>query len=109
VGLFEGKHRVATVSLSGSERSIRVLHTNADPEVALFGPPAWSPDGKQLLFGASSPAGDAEVLWWNSYVYSMPADGSEPPVLLEGKKIGRMNRGMNWSRDGTKIIFSSDR
>jgi Tol biopolymer transport system component len=39
----------------------------------------------------------------------MPADGSAAPKLLEGKKLGNINRGPAFLPDGSKLLFSSER
>ena len=52
--------------------------------------PTWSPDDSQIA-------------------YMVAADGNSEPKLLEGTKIGTINRSMEWSPDGSKIIFSSER
>ena len=61
--------------------------------------PAYSPDGKTLAFVRAEDinAGDIHVV---------PSDGGEPKRLtFDGEWI----RGLTWSADGSRIIFSSPR
>jgi hypothetical protein len=108
VGSFEGKDRLATIGVEGRDDSIRILYTNTDPRQELFGPPAWSPDGRQIVF-IIQPRGPSPRQWWDSMLYTIDSDGRSAPSLLEGEKIGNINRGMNWSPDSALVIFSSER
>jgi Tol biopolymer transport system component len=108
VGALVGKDHLATIDANGAEDSIRVLYSNEDERRTLVGPPAWSPDGRQIIF-AMQQAEPGPRQWWNSHLYSMAADVRSGPVLLEGTKIGNINRGMSWSPDGKQLIFSSER
>ena len=74
--------------------------------------PAWSPDGQQiayaLLTDCSSGGDNADLDIWK-----MGADGSNPTQLTSG---GTCSGGTlsnedqpDWSPDGTKIVFRSDR
>jgi Tol biopolymer transport system component len=57
--------------------------------------PVWSPDGKQIVFGAWVPAGS------NGGVYIKPSDGSLPERLLyEGQAWP-----VSWSRDGRYLLM----
>jgi TolB protein len=62
--------------------------------------PAWSPDGKRLLFtsGRGVPSGPQ--------LYMMNADGSDPHPITPKK--GWENTG-SWSPDGSVILFECDR
>lgn len=108
VGERDGVKHLATINVDGSLDSIRIMFTNEDPQLDLFGPPSWSRDGRQILFCMQDAAG-GERRWWNSQLYSMAPDIPSAPVLLEGRPMGRINRGVSWSPDSSKIIFSSER
>jgi len=110
VATFQGKDRVATIGSGGDDDSIRILHTNDDPNLTVWGPPAWSPDGKQIVWNAGGNESGPRQ-WWHTYLYSLATDAQPgtKPALLEGKKVGNINRGPAFSPDGSKIIFSSER
>jgi Tol biopolymer transport system component len=107
-GSYEGKHHFATIAADGSDESIRIVYTSDPAEQELCGPPFWSPDGRQVIFGMQEPRSSPRW-FWRSYLYSMAADIRSAPVLLEGEKIGNVNRVVTWSPDCSKIIFSSER
>jgi Tol biopolymer transport system component len=65
--------------------------------------PAWSPDGKKLLFVA--PGGTLNGKNLGLDVWVMDADGSSPVDLT--KRPGD-DRGPAWSPDGKQIAFSND-
>jgi len=60
--------------------------------------PAFSPDGKKLVFVCSS-----SVAVYGIYELPLPAG---PPQLL--KSVMGYFRGLAWSADGTRIVFSND-
>ncbi len=59
--------------------------------------PAWSPDGKQLLFAR---VGDERGLYVTNAAGGLPR-----PVLVDGSFYTQPD----WSRDGKRIVFGSDR
>ena len=69
------------------------------------GPPAPSPDGKWVVFGASElnydPTKDVTDLW------IVPTDGSMAPRRLTSNKSAES--GPSWSADSTKLAFSAKR
>jgi Tol biopolymer transport system component len=68
------------------------------------GKPAWSPDGKRILF-PSSQAGDS-TRWYDAVdIYVIDVDGSS----LEQLTHTGNNGSPVWSPDGTRIVFSSHR
>jgi WD40-like Beta Propeller Repeat len=44
-----------------------------------------------------------------SYLYSLSADVPSAPILLEKQMVGHINRGMTFTPDGKRIVFSSER
>jgi Tol biopolymer transport system component len=62
-----------------------------------YGDPAWSPDGKEIVYGADS---------GNNYSISvMNANGNNPVKLTGGTVPYHTPR---WSPDGSKIVFERD-
>ena len=76
-----------------------------------MGPPVLSPGGNEILFSIQDNVrgNRYDRSWRNTYIYLVAADGNSEPELLEGTKIGTINRSCEWSPDGSKIIFSSER
>jgi TolB protein len=65
--------------------------------------PAWSPDGKKLLFVA--PGGSEGGKQYGRDIWVMDADGSNPVDLT--RRVGD-DREPAWSPDGKMIAFSND-
>ncbi|HEY8560101.1 MAG TPA: protein kinase [Pyrinomonadaceae bacterium] len=60
---------------------------------------AFSPDGRQLAFVRRVEAGVSDI-------YLIPAEGGEPaPVTRDALTV----RGLDWTGDGERIVFSSER
>ena len=107
----DGEQQLITINATGDRDSIQVVYRERSSNRALVGPPVLSPDGKEILFSIQDNVrgGRADHSWKNTYIYLISADGNSEPRLLEGTKIGRINRSSDWSPDGSKIIFSSER
>ncbi len=64
--------------------------------------PAWSPDGKQILFWVMDEAA-------NRHLAVIDANGGQEPKKLANQEGTRFNSDGEWSPDGRQIVFSSDR
>ncbi len=99
--------RIAFESDRSGSYQVWVMDANGSSQTRL-GPftdsesfdPAWSPDGKQLVFENASRNGKYSDLWL------MNADGSNPKRLTA---MGTPTRNPAWSPDGTKIAFQNNR
>ena len=61
---------------------------------------AWSPDGNWLAFGAAPPRSADDELW------KVSIDGAQRIQLTD---VGADHWGANWSPNGKRIVFTSDR
>jgi Tol biopolymer transport system component len=108
-----GQQQVASIAPSGDRSTLRIFYTEPqDSQRTLVGPPVISPDGKTLVFSIQDKHlhEHTERLWLNSFLYTLSTkEPGAPPQLLEEHKIGVINRGMKWSRDGKALAFSSER
>lgn len=111
LALVDGKQEVVTVNADGKLDSLKVLYRETRPDKLLIGPPSWSPDGKKLVLSIqeTGPQTPSRPEWMHTFLYTMSAEEPSAPVLLEKQMTGVINRGMMWSPDGRKIVFSSRR
>ena len=68
-------------------------------EPGLQYPPAWSPDGKRLLYTAASPQGDTDI-------FVVDVESGEVTNLTNSP---RADKSAVWSADGNRIAFASHR
>ncbi|MGZ8632493.1 MAG: TolB family protein, partial [Solirubrobacteraceae bacterium] len=96
-----GDEEIYVMNADGT--NVRQLTSNADYDSA----PSWSPDGKRIVF-ESAPAGTftAGVEAHEKDIYVMRADGTHVRRLTDSPGL---DEGAEFSPDGTKIVFSSDR
>jgi Tol biopolymer transport system component len=106
-----GEQQLVTIAASGNLETLQVVYRETEENRVLVGPPVISPDGKEILFIRQEleheDAGSRQ--WMNTYLYLVSSDGQGAPQLLEGAKLGKINRSMDWSPDGKRILFSSER
>jgi TolB protein len=84
----------------------KLIQFYATPRTGSVSPPRWSPDGKQVLFEASSveqPGLSSDNAW---EIFSANADGSEIQQLT---KNDAYDADASWSADGKQILFYSQR
>jgi dipeptidyl aminopeptidase/acylaminoacyl peptidase len=67
--------------------------------------PAWSPDGKTLVFSRSP---RAEGDWQETALYRIPAGGGDPDKVLpvSAEEPGSVWTGVRWSADGKKLLYT---
>ena len=96
-----GDEEIYVMNADGT--NVRQLTSNADFDSA----PSWSPDGKRIVF-ESAPAGTFTpgVEAHEKDIYVMRADGTHVHRLTDSPGL---DEGAEFSPDGTKIVFSSDR
>ena len=110
IGRHAGKEHVAVADVMGGEADVEILHTEPNPRRRLYGPPAWSPDGSEIVFSIQKPdRPEASRRWQYTYLHSISAKEPGDPKPIEENEVGIINRGMMWSADGKKILFSSER
>ena len=89
------------VSAKGAKDSFRIRFTIRDRgDIGWL--PAWSPDGKRLVFWIKDENNADRLHVINPYT-------EDAPVLLKGQEGTFFNSDPGWSTDGTKILFASDR
>ncbi len=108
IGVYQGQQHLATVDVSGDEETVEILYTEQDSQRKLYGPPAWSPDGTEAIFSIQD-SGPRQRQWENTLLYRISTTDPDEPVLFERAITGVINRGMAWSPDGSRLVFSSER
>jgi TolB protein len=118
----DGK-RVVFTSLKDGDLDIYVMNIDGTGLKRLTstpgydGGPWWSPDGTKIVYRANHPTDSAELAQYRSLLaqglvrpsrvelFVMNADGSDQRQITH---LGGANFGPSWTRDGRKIIFSSN-
>jgi dipeptidyl aminopeptidase/acylaminoacyl peptidase len=67
--------------------------------------PAWSPDGKSVVFVASTNRNEGIYAPTNNHLYEVPAAGGEPKALTSGHTD---HGGPQFSPDGRSLCFRAD-
>jgi len=91
-----GKLVIATISETGKISNEKMLVDSWDTPSSV----AWSPDSKWVSYSLSD-------LYFNEEVYIHKADNSRKPVNISMHP--KADGGAIWSKDGSKIAFSSNR
>lgn len=97
---------IYTISIDGS--NLKELTNNQNPEIS-YSEPKWSPDGTRILFQRG------EIL--NQELFLMDSDGaniqklSPAPIMRNREWVTNelFDYYPNWSPDGSRIIFTSNR
>jgi dipeptidyl aminopeptidase/acylaminoacyl peptidase len=73
-------------------------------EINMDTTPAWSPDGKMLVFARTDVSQENR----DTTLYTIKVDGGEPEKLLVADRDYPMSiwRGMQWTADGKKIVYT---
>ena len=102
VSTRDGDREVFVMNAAGKDvRQLTHNRTTADGAPVSDQAPAWSPDGKQIVFVSTRDGGEPEV-------YRMYAYGSDQ-VRLTTTEPYVSDHTPSWSPDGQHIVFSSDR
>jgi TolB protein len=98
ISLREGERwSQAVVGMDGS--GLQVLRQGNTVEWQLNAPAAWSPDGKQIAFAATTAPYESDI-----YVASL-----ETGAVRNITKDSWYDEGPSWSKDGNSVVFMSTR
>ena len=118
----DGK-RIVFTSLKDGDLDIYVMNIDGTGLKRLTntpgydGGPWWSPDGTKIVYRAHHPADSAQLAQYRTLLadrvvrpsqvelYVMNADGSDQRQIT---RLGGANFGPSWTRDGRRIVFSSN-
>lgn len=89
----------------GSDRYPIVNDPPPDSRGILLEHPAWSPDGSRIAFSIKKGAANCQLSDYN--IYTVDPEGGSRVKLTEG--CGGRNTEVDWSPDGSKIVFTSRR
>ncbi len=106
--------RIAFMSTRSGVEQLYVMNADGTGVVQLTHSPGfkggedWSPDGTQIAFASSEAGitGPLGIIHAPGDVYVARSDGSDARRLTSG---GGLNVDPEWSKDGTRIAFFSDR
>ncbi len=93
-----GHYQIYT-SLTNGENRKKLTHFKNDQAYS----PSWSPDGKQIVFGRTTPTTSPGY-----YISIMNADGSDKQQLegeFDGRVVNVVGDHPKWSPDGNKIAY----
>lgn len=118
----DGK-RIVFTSLKDGDLDIYVMNVDGTGLKRLTntpgydGGPWWSPDGTKIVYRAHHPADSAQLAQYRALLanrmvrpsqvelFVMNADGSDQRQIT---RLGGANFGPSWTRDGQRIVFSSN-
>jgi Tol biopolymer transport system component len=85
--------------------------TNATAARADSAAPQWSPDGSKIVFNSSRrlDGADAPNANFTYNIWRMNADGTGLVPLTTATALGADSAGLQWSPDGSKLVFNSSR
>jgi len=96
----DSKARIWVMNADGSNQRILPNSQNTTSSGFLGGQPAWSPDGKKILFTAYGACGGGAAV----SIYVTNADGGNSQILTSDPKVCGWYSSPRWSPDGTKIL-----
>lgn len=118
----DGK-RIVFTSLKDGDLDIYVMNVDGTDIKRLTntpgydGGPWWSPDGTKIVYRAHHPADSAQLAQYRALLadrmvrpsqvelFVMNADGSDQRQIT---RLGGANFGPSWTKDGKRIVFSSN-
>jgi TolB protein len=93
-----GKSELIVIDAAGSEKSQTMRLRGM-----IGGPAAWGPNANLLIWSRENQPSDPQRL------HTVIPDGDDSPVLLPNQDVGTLNFDPDWSADGLRVVFASDR